>query len=229
MGSPTSATRSRGTSPRSLSGSSDAAFDRISGARGVSFSLAHRVSTAPAGAHASAVLAAVGAGRPRSSTHREVAGRSALGTRHRRNEDAVLLSPPLVAVADGVGGAPGGGLAARCALRALGGATRGRARTPHPRRSARAELEREGIITAEQARAHPWRGRISRARPRRPQSPSVRTEAVERGDLYLLCTDGLTDVLPDEGIAGELLKGDPLVATADRLVSAVGAAERATT
>ncbi|HNN98477.1 MAG TPA: SpoIIE family protein phosphatase, partial [Pseudomonadota bacterium] len=36
--------------------------------------------------------------------------------------------------------------------------------------------------------------------------PDVRTVDIERGDIFLLCSDGLSDPLPEEGLA-ELLRG----------------------
>lgn len=49
--------------------------------------------------------------------------------------------------------------------------------------------------------------------------PDVRTEPVTPGDTFLLCTDGLTDVVDDKKIA-RLLAGDDLSAACDRLVDA---------
>jgi protein phosphatase len=47
--------------------------------------------------------------------------------------------------------------------------------------------------------------------------PDVRTEAVAVGDTFLLCTDGLTDVLDDEAIAA-LMNADDLRVACDRMV-----------
>ena len=38
--------------------------------------------------------------------------------------------------------------------------------------------------------------------------PYIRSLVIKRGDRLLLCTDGLTDMLSDEGIA-EVLSGEP--------------------
>lgn len=48
-----------------------------------------------------------------------LAARSARGTRRDHNEDAVLVCPPLLAIADGVGGAPAGERAAALVIEAL--------------------------------------------------------------------------------------------------------------
>jgi len=78
-----------------------------------------------------------------------------------------------------------------------------------------AELVRGGRLTQEEADTHPQRSVITRAVGTEP-SVDVDTFVVEArdGDLYLLCSDGLTDMLPD----GELLaavsatQGDPQAA-----------------
>jgi len=64
-----------------------------------------------------------------------------------------------------------------------------------------AELVRTGRLTPEQAVGHPHRSVITRAVGTEP-SVDVDTftlETVQR-DLYLLCSDGLTDMVPDEEI-----------------------------
>lgn len=224
--------------------------------------------------------------RPQAAIRLEAAGRSARGRRHPRNEDALLLDLPLVAVADGVGGAPGGDIAARCALAALDRAARG-AGAPSDRllsaftdahrsvsqtgaerdlagmattataalrdggdlliahvgdsrayrlRGGRfnrltrddrlvAEMESRGMITEKQAEAHPWRSVITRALGLGSTAlpPSLRIETLEAGDIYLLCTDGLTDSLPAREIAAQLAENRSLVAAAGALVRAATA------
>lgn len=51
--------------------------------------------------------------------------------------------------------------------------------------------------------------------------PEVGTHAVQAGDLFLLCSDGLTGMLPDEGIAAILLSAaqDDLDGVCERLVA----------
>nr|WP_137891791.1 PP2C family serine/threonine-protein phosphatase [Ramlibacter sp. 2FC] len=52
---------------------------------------------------------------------------------------------------------------------------------------------------------------------------ALRALAVEPGDLYLLCSDGLTDMLDDERLAGLLAQGGGLQAQAQRLVDGANA------
>ncbi len=64
-----------------------------------------------------------------------------------------------------------------------------------------AELVRTGRLTPEQAAEHPHRSVITRAVGTEP-SVDVDTFTLQAvaGDLYLLCSDGLTDMVDDEGI-----------------------------
>jgi protein phosphatase len=79
-------------------------------------------------------------------------------------------------------------------------------------------LER-GIISAEQAIGHPMRGQLTRYVGMGGKVlPDVSHTEPKRGDLILLCTDGLTNEIPDERIR-ELLQGtDRLVAACRELV-----------
>ncbi|THF63722.1 serine/threonine-protein phosphatase [Pseudothauera nasutitermitis] len=76
-----------------------------------------------------------------------------------------------------------------------------------------------GMITAEQARLAPFRGMLTRALG---VMPGVEADAGEvdlcTGDLLLLCSDGLTDMLDDDTIAGLLAEGDTLEEQAAALV-----------
>ena len=210
------------------------------------------------------------------------------GRRRMRNEDAFVFEAPLFAIADGMGGARAGEVAAGIAAAALKegrpavvdeesleqvideanrrvwersvadpgtsgmGTTvtvafvdaasdrvvfgqvgdsrayrlRGQAleqvTTDH---SLVAELVRSGVLTPEEAERHPQRSAITRA---------VGTESVidadvfsvpaELGDLYLLCSDGLTDMLSADEIATTILEADrDPVAAASALVAAANA------
>jgi protein phosphatase len=72
-----------------------------------------------------------------------------------------------------------------------------------------AELVRSGVLTPEEAERHPQRSAITRA---------VGTESVieadvfsvpaEPGDLFLLCSDGLTDMLSADEIAETIVSAD---------------------
>lgn len=86
-----------------------------------------------------------------------------------------------------------------------------------------AEQVRQGIILAADARRHPFRSRISRAlgTPGADEM-DVSEHAAKSGDLYLLCTDGLHDVV-DEVEIGKALDPD-LERTARRLIDLANAA-----
>lgn len=65
-----------------------------------------------------------------------------------------------------------------------------------------------GELSAEDARVHPFRNVVTRALGGEAQLVvDVETHPVRSGDLFLLCTDGLTGVLEDQEIA-EILDGD---------------------
>ncbi len=57
---------------------------------------------------------------------------------------------------------------------------------------------RQGELTPEQARAHPWRHILERCLGRPDTgAPSVQPITIQNGDLLLLCSDGLTEELSD--------------------------------
>jgi PPM family protein phosphatase len=207
------------------------------------------------------------------------------GRRRRANEDAYVFRPPLFAVADGMGGARAGEVAAQLAAAALEEAstetkgedgivalieeanrriweravtdpatsgmgttvtaalvdeTTGRVAIGHvgdsraylvrggsleqltTDHSLVAELVQSGVLTPEEAERHPQRSAITRALG---TEPSVRVEtftvAAEVGDLFLLCSDGLSAMLDDDEVAAaiEQAGGEPSEAGA-ALVSA---------
>ena len=210
------------------------------------------------------------------------------GRKRLRNEDAYVCRPPLFAVADGMGGARAGEVAARLAAAALeeaGTGTRGeqgvamlieeanrriweravtdpatsgmgttvtaaivdaaagqvaighvgdsrayllrggaleQLTTDH---SLVAELVQSGVLTPEEAERHPQRSAITRALG---TEPSVRVEtftvAGEIGDLFLLCSDGLSVMLGDDDVAEavESAGRDPADA-AEKLIAAANA------
>jgi PPM family protein phosphatase len=184
------------------------------------------------------------------------------GRRRRRNEDAYVVSPPLFAVADGMGGAQAGELASRMAVEAMGeeAGTRGEERVTTLIREANrrifarssedaaasgmgttmtaalvgddgivtighvgdsrayllregrleqltedhslvAELVRTGKLSAEEAERHPQRSVITRALGTDPEvDVDTFTVDAQVGDLFLLCSDGLTTMVDDEEI-----------------------------
>ena len=211
------------------------------------------------------------------------------GRRRLRNEDVFICEPPLFAVADGMGGARAGEVAAGLAATAIeehaqegtqdeaalvalieeanrriwersladpstagmgavvtaaivdtrrntvtighvGDSRAYRIRdgaieqltTDH---SLVAELVESGVLTPEEADRHPQRSAITRALGTEPVV-SVDTIVVDgqEGDLFLLCSDGLSNMLDDEAIAETVASanGDPGQA-AELLVRAANA------
>ena len=67
-----------------------------------------------------------------------------------------------------------------------------------------ARMIRMGQITEEEAKTHPLRHQITQHFGIRPEEmvlePAVVQEEVQTGDVYLLCSDGLTDMVDDEEI-----------------------------
>jgi PPM family protein phosphatase len=180
------------------------------------------------------------------------------GKRRRRNEDAFVAEPPLFAVADGMGGAQAGEIAARIAASVLressgdeavvalikeanrrvyeaatGDEARsgmgttitaalvedgtvqighvgdsraylvrdGRLEQLTEDHSLVAELVRSGKLSPEEADAHPQRSVITRTVGTDPDV-DVDTFSVEArpGDLFMLCSDGLTTMVDDASI-----------------------------
>ena len=210
------------------------------------------------------------------------------GRRRMRNEDAYVFEPPLFAIADGMGGARAGEVAAGIAAAALQdgrssvsdedsleavideanrrvwqrsmsdpgtsgmgttvtvafvdaanervvfgqvgdsrayrlrGDTLEQVTTDH---SLVAELVRTGVLTPEEAERHPQRSAITRAVGTESAiDADVFAVPAELGDVYLLCSDGLTDMLGADEIAAAILEADrdPVVA-ADALVAGANA------
>ncbi|MDF0529375.1 protein phosphatase 2C domain-containing protein [Tsukamurella sp. 8F] len=75
----------------------------------------------------------------------------------------------------------------------------------------------EGRITAEQAHVHPQRSLIMKALTGHEVEPTLTLREAKAGDVYLLCSDGLSDVVSDETI-GEALDNEDVAAAADRLI-----------
>jgi len=76
----------------------------------------------------------------------------------------------------------------------------------------------EGKLTPDEARVHPHRSLLLRVMLGRPDNEAdIKDVEGEAGDRYLLCSDGLTDMVTDANIAGALADPD-LGAAADRLV-----------
>jgi serine/threonine protein phosphatase PrpC len=210
------------------------------------------------------------------------------GRRRMRNEDAFVFEPPLFAIADGMGGARAGEVAAGIAAAALKEGRRtvideasleavideanrrvwqrsvadpgtsgmgttvtvalvdsaedrvvfgqvGDSRAYRLRGDALeqvttdhslvAELVRSGVLTPEEAERHPQRSAITRAVGTESAiEADVFSILAEPGDLFLLCSDGLTDMLGADDIAATILAAerDP-VAAGEALVAAANA------
>ncbi len=67
------------------------------------------------------------------------------------------------------------------------------------------ELRRKGQLTEQQASEHPQRSIITRALgPEAQVEPDISTVAARPGDVFLICSDGLTTMLGEDGIASVL-------------------------
>jgi protein phosphatase len=216
------------------------------------------------------------------------AGVTDTGRRRLRNEDAFICEPPLFAVADGMGGARAGEVAARLAAAALEEAgadakgergvaeliveanrriweraiadpatagmgttvtaalvdgdsgtvaighvgdsrayllrdgTLSQLTTDH---SLVAELVSSGVLTPEEAERHPQRSAITRALGTEPTvEVEVFTIVGQAGDVFLICSDGVSVMLSDEQILGALESAErEPVAAAEALVAAANA------
>jgi len=76
----------------------------------------------------------------------------------------------------------------------------------------------KGVISREEARAHPQRALVTQAVHGAVLNPSFQVLTPRPGDRYLLCSDGLSDYVDDEAIAQALREQPELAACAQRLV-----------
>jgi PPM family protein phosphatase len=87
------------------------------------------------------------------------------------------------------------------------------------------ELRRQGRLTDEQAEEHPQRSIITRALgPEAEVNVDTMTFTARSGDVFLLCSDGLTTMVNDEEIKTILLEARSLRAAVSRLVDAANRA-----
>jgi protein phosphatase len=78
------------------------------------------------------------------------------------------------------------------------------------------ELVRQGKLTPEEADEHPQRSIITRALgPEAVVEADSRTWPARTGDVYLLCSDGLTSMVPEARV-GELVRNAPTLREAGR-------------
>ena len=81
------------------------------------------------------------------------------------------------------------------------------------------ELVRNGLITPEQARTHPRRNIITRALGTEGDNePDLLVTDIKKGDLFLLCTDGLTGMVEDDAIESTL-RDNTMERAADSLIA----------
>jgi serine/threonine protein phosphatase PrpC len=81
------------------------------------------------------------------------------------------------------------------------------------------ELRRQGRLTDEQAEDHPQRSIITRALgPEREVEVDTMTYQARPGDVFLLCSDGLTTMIREDRIAATLRDAESLDGAVSRLV-----------
>jgi PPM family protein phosphatase len=81
------------------------------------------------------------------------------------------------------------------------------------------ELRRRGQLTTEEAEEHPQRSVITRALGPEPDVElDVHTHQVRAGDVFVLCSDGLTDMVSEDRIQAVLSDSETLKTAVDRLV-----------
>src|SRR3954471_16952316 len=76
----------------------------------------------------------------------------------------------------------------------------------------------EGRISAEEASSHPQRSLLTRALDGRDIDPEYSVRQVQRGDRYLICSDGLSGVVSSDTIASTLREYADPQQCAERLV-----------
>ena len=87
------------------------------------------------------------------------------------------------------------------------------------------ELVRGGKLTEEEALEHPQRSIITRALgPEADVKVDTWSYPVRDGDVYLLCSDGLTSMIPERQVQEILAGGFALAAAADALIAAANEA-----
>jgi PPM family protein phosphatase len=83
------------------------------------------------------------------------------------------------------------------------------------------ELRRQGRLTEEQAEEHPQRSIITRALGPEPEvNVDTMTFPAKDGDVFLLCSDGLTTMVTDEEIQSIMLEARSLRSAVNKLVDA---------
>ncbi len=67
----------------------------------------------------------------------------------------------------------------------------------------------EGRLTPDQARRHPQRSMVLKILSGDDAEPFLEVREVDVGDRYLICSDGLSDYVPDDAIAQAMSLADP--------------------
>jgi protein phosphatase len=81
------------------------------------------------------------------------------------------------------------------------------------------ELRRRGQLTPEEAEDHPQRSIITRALGPEPDVElDVHTHQARTGDVFLLCSDGLTSMIREERLGAILTESETLKDALDRLI-----------
>lgn len=87
------------------------------------------------------------------------------------------------------------------------------------------EMVRRGAITEAEAEVHPQRSILTRALGPEPEiDVDTLSHNVKPGDVYLICSDGLTGMVSDAQIAAEMGSGKPMGEVADTLIRAANEA-----
>ena len=82
------------------------------------------------------------------------------------------------------------------------------------------ELRRQGRLTPEEAEEHPQRSIITRALgPEQDVQLDVHTHRAHSGDVYLICSDGLTSMVREDRVREILATSESLRAAVDALVA----------
>jgi serine/threonine protein phosphatase PrpC len=83
------------------------------------------------------------------------------------------------------------------------------------------ELLRQGRLTEEEAEEHPQRSIITRALGPEPDvEVDTATVTAADGDIYLICSDGLTSMVPETTVAEILRAAEDITLAAERLIAA---------
>jgi len=81
------------------------------------------------------------------------------------------------------------------------------------------DLVLRGDLTPEQARTHPHKNLITRALGAEPElHADLFVQEAKEGDFFLLCSDGLSNVVSDQEMLYEILHGGPAAECCQRLL-----------